>query len=320
MNAEPVFSPTDLPPAHRARRKEILRRHPEAAALQGAFRWTAPILVGMVAAQYAIGILAREAPLWLILVLAYTVGATLSHALYVMIHEATHDLVLRGKASNKIMGIVANLPTVLPSAISFRKYHLLHHAHLGAVDMDPDVPYAWEARIVGNSWWRKALWLSLFWVSQALRPLRIRSVRFWDFWTITNLVVVVAADAAIFYFFGGPALLYLAVSTFFALGLHPLGGRWIQEHFVTKPGQETYSYYGGANLIAFNMGYHNEHHDLMNIPWSRLPALKRLAPEFYEPLASYRSWTGVVLRFIFDPKLSPNSRITRPAVERPAQT
>ena len=64
-------------------------------------------------------------------------------------------------------------------------------------------------------------------------------------------------------------------------------------------------------VIAFNMGYHNEHHDFMNVPWIHLPKLHRQASEFYEPLKSYRSWTAVVLRFIFDPKVSAYSRITR---------
>ena len=80
---------------------------------------------------------------------------------------------------------------------------------------------------------------------------------------------------------------------------------------MTEPGQETYSYYGTANLIAFNVGYHNEHHDLMNVAWNRLPDVRRQAPEVYSDLASYRSWTGVLLRFIFDRNISPYSRIVR---------
>ena len=108
------------------------------------------------------------------------------------------------------------------------------------------------------------------------------------------------------------ALLYLALSTLFALGLHPLGGRWIQEHYITKEGQETYSYYGPLNKLTFNMGYHNEHHDFMHIPWINLPKLKAMAPEYYDTLKSYDSWTKVVLMFIFDKKLNSFSRIIHP--------
>ncbi len=64
------------------------------------------------------------------------------------------------------------------------------------------------------------------------------------------------------YFCGWPGFLYLAFSFFFSIGLHPVGARWIQEHYTNDPEQETYSYYGPINRLALNMGYHNEHHDL----------------------------------------------------------
>jgi sphingolipid delta-4 desaturase len=113
------------------------------------------------------------------------------------------------------------------------------------------------------------------------------------------------------------ALLYLLLSTLFALGLHPLGGRWIQEHYVTEPGQETYSYYGLGNVVAFNIGYHNEHHDIPVVSWIHLPKIKRIAPELYSAGKSYRCWTAVLLRFVFDRRMSSYSRIARePVVSR----
>ena len=87
------------------------------------------------------------------------------------------------------------------------------------------------------------------------------------------------------------------MSTVFAIGLHPLGARWIQEHFALVPGQETYSYYGPLNKVSFNVGYHNEHHDIVTIPWSRLPQVRRIAPEFYDGLHSYTSWTSLLSAF-----------------------
>ena len=76
----------------------------------------------------------------------------------------------------------------------------------------------------------------------------------------------------------------MLASLFFSVGLHILGARWIQEHYLLHPPQETYSYYGPLNLVAFNVGYHNEHHDCPSIPWNKLPTIRKIAPEFYENL------------------------------------
>ena len=113
---------------------------------------------------------------------------------------------------------------------------------------------------------------------------------------------------------GGAPFKYLVVSTVFAIGLHPLGARWIQEHFALAPGQETYSYYGPLNKVSFNVGYHNEHHDIVTIPWSRLPQVRRIAPEFYDGLHAYTSWTALLVRFLRDPTSpcsTPSSGPTR---------
>ncbi len=118
--------------------------------------------------------------------------------------------------------------------------------------------------------------------------------------------------AATVWFAGWGAFAYLALSSVFSIGLHPVGARWIQEHYLVFPGrQETFSYYGPMNVFALNVGYHNEHHDLMRVPWHRLPRLKSLAPELYEPLHCHRSWTRLLLKFIFDRSLSLHSRVTR---------
>jgi fatty acid desaturase len=64
--------------------------------------------------------------------------------------------------------------------------------------------------------------------------------------------------------------------------------------------QPTASHYGWlGNLLTFNAGLHVEHHDLMRIPWRRLPRLRRLAPEFYNNLEPIRSYTWLGLQFVF---------------------
>jgi sphingolipid delta-4 desaturase len=103
----------------------------------------------------------------------------------------------------------------------------------------------------------------------------------------------------------------LVASFFFSVGLHPLGARWIQEHYLTHGEQETYSYYGVLNHVAFNVGFHNEHHDFPSVPWNRLPDIKKTAPGFYDQLSSHTSWTKLFFRFLFDQEISLFSRVVR---------
>ena len=104
----------------------------------------------------------------------------------------------------------------------------------------------------------------------------------------------------------------MLISFFFSVGLHPLGARWVQEHYLTlDENQETYSYYGPLNTVAFNVGYHNEHHDFPSVPWNKLPQLKKEAPAFYDNLLAHRSWTKLFFRFLFDKKISLYSRTVR---------
>jgi sphingolipid delta-4 desaturase len=294
-----------------------LASHPEAQALAGPARYSVLFIAGLVVLQLALAVALRHSPWWLLLIAAYGVGAIANHGLLVLIHECTHNLVWKGTRGNRILAMLANVPIIFPAAMSFRTYHLLHHKYQGDLDYDADLPGPTEARLVGNSSLRKTIWLLFFFAVEGIvRPFRLKKkVRVIDAWSITNTLAMLAVSAAVVYFAGWQALLYLVLSTIFSVGLHPVGARWIQEHFVMRVGQETYSYYGPWNRVAFNVGYHNEHHDLMTVPWSRLPRLRSIAPEFYDGLYAHRSWTRLLFRFLFDRKLTLYSRVVRPSTD-----
>jgi len=298
---------------HPGRTAAILKAHPEVRSLFGRTPATALVVAAILALQLGLAYALRSQPWWVLVLCAFSVGAVVHHTCFVVIHEATHSLVFKGRTANLLVAIAANLLHLIPSAVTFTRFHLVHHRHQGEYELDADLASHLEAKLVGNSVLGKTLWFAFFPLFQSLRMMRFsQTVGFWEPWTITNAVVVFAFDAAVYYFMGPVAFGYLLLSTFFSVGLHPLGGRLIQEHFIVAPPQETYSYYGIANLPALNVGFHNEHHDFSAIPWNNLPKLKALAPEFYDTLVSHRSWTALVLKFIFDPKLNLYSRITRP--------
>ena len=148
-------------------------------------------------------------------------------------------------------------------------------------------------------------------MSRALRnPDEIEEFKL-DRWVFLAFASQLAFVVAVSTLLGAKAITYLLASFFFSIGLHPLGGRWVQEHLVTSESQETYSYYGPLNLLSLNVGHHNEHHDFPAVPWNRLPRVKSLAPEVYGRLAWHASWTALLLRFLFDPKLGLFNRMVR---------
>jgi sphingolipid delta-4 desaturase len=128
---------------------------------------------------------------------------------------------------------------------------------------------------------------------------------------VGNAVLQVAFTGVLWWAMGPVAVAYLAAALFFGHSLHPVMGHFIHEHYSFEDGQETFSYYGPINLVTFNVGYHVEHHDFMSIPGSRLPRVKALAPEFYDSEVGHHSWTGVLWRFIVDPRMGLHRRIVR---------
>jgi sphingolipid 4-desaturase/C4-monooxygenase len=273
--------------------------------------YTFLIIAACIVLHLGMAFLVRDASWWIILLAAFFFGAFAAHALWVMIHECSHNLIFSRSYCNTLSGIAANLPHLFPSAVSFQRYHMKHHAFQGVYDLDADLPSQWEARLVGNSAIGKAVWLLLFPFFQVTRPPRLREIRMFDRWIVLNIFLQLLFDVAIYVYLGPRAFLYLLASFFFSVGLHPLGARWVQEHYLVAPPQETYSYYGPLNTVAFNVGFHNEHHDLPSVPWNRLPKVRAAAPEMYDSLVFHTSWTRLLWKFVFDPGISLFSRTER---------
>lgn len=309
------FLPAELKRPHPVRRAAILKAHPDVRKLIGNDPVTAAVTLGIIALQATVAWFIGHLGLgywWVAILAGWLFGAFPNHALFVVIHDASHNLIFKNVVLNKIFVILADLPNTVPTAIGFRCYHVKHHSHLGDYDFDADLPSRWEADLVGNRWYMKALWLFLFPVFQLMRLERLKgTVPMRNRWTFYNGAAIFAFDLAIAWFCGLNGLLYLFASFWFSVGLHPLGARWVQEHFTFDPEQETFDYYGPLNRVALNIGYHNEHHDFPDVPWRRLPQLRDAAPEFYKTLKTHPSWVKLFLTFIFDKRYTLYSRVDR---------
>jgi sphingolipid 4-desaturase/C4-monooxygenase len=297
---------------HRERRAGILRDYPAVKRLFGPCPTTALFAVVILAGQLALAAAVADAPWWLVLGVAYGVGAFLAHYLNVVVHECSHNLVFRATGSNKALGIVANLLGVVPSAIAFRHYHLLHHRFLGRPRLDADVPSRWEVDLVGRSRFGKLLWLLAQPLTYSVvNPAQVRHRIPVDRWLVANSVLVLAASAGVFVLLGPASLGYLALSVYFAVGPHPTGAHILQEHIVFEGSYETASYYGPVNAISINHGLHLEHHDFPNVSGPRLAELRRIAPEYYSRRFCHRSRLATLWRFVMDPRVALDTRVIR---------
>lgn len=302
---------------HRIRRKDILEKYPEITEMEGHDVRTAWVTLAVAVAQMFVAwthaVAAERGTIWgtqsVVLVNAWIFGAILAHWLGQTIHETSHDLAFEKRYHNKLLAQFANLPMLVPIAATFHRYHIGHHTFLGVLGRDTDLPHPMEVKYIGNNPVRKFLWLLGYFFSYLARGATFAKLP--NRAEVMNIVVQILFTAWIYKTLGGTAVAYLLLSTILGHSLHPVAGHFIHEHWVFEEGQETNSYYGPLNYVTFNVGYHVEHHDFMNVPGWRLPELHNLAPEYYRPLKSHKSWAFVHLFFIRDCSMHVGNRIVR---------
>lgn len=159
---KPDFNYSNYPEPHKERTKAILKAHPEVRKFIGRFPLSFLIILFVVAVQIAISFLLKDQVWWYTIIAAFLIGAFANHACFVLIHEAAHNLIFKNRNLNYIAGIIADIPNVLPSSVSFKSYHLQHHSHQGDYYMDVDLASKWEARLIGNTTLGKSFWELMF--------------------------------------------------------------------------------------------------------------------------------------------------------------
>lgn len=124
----------------------ILQKYPEVTKLTGHEPKTKWYVMGVVLLQLGIAYYLRHTPVfsWKFLTLAYVIGATANQAIFLAIHELSHNLLFRKPLHNKLFAVFANIPIGVPYSASFQPYHQLHHKFLGDMYLDTDLPTEYE--------------------------------------------------------------------------------------------------------------------------------------------------------------------------------
>jgi sphingolipid delta-4 desaturase len=305
-NSPSSFIYVNRPDVHRERRKALLSKYPEIKNLFGHEPKTKYIAFSLALLELILAFIGISLPFFWWFILLYVLGATLNHALFTAIHEVTHNLAFRSK---RLFALLINLPLGIPAAMSFEKYHQLHHRFLGDPKKDGDIPLIAEAQSF-NSRKGKLFWLLIQPLTYSLRPI-VKWPQKMSSWEGANIMLQILFDGLVFYLWGWNFLAFLILSTLIGMSIHPMASHFIAEHYVAHQEQETYSYYGPLNYFTFNFGHHVEHHDFPGIPWSKTAQLRIIAPEYYDHLYIHTSWIGFVKEFICSKKINLFSRVTR---------
>ena len=153
-----------------------------------------------------------------IMLLSYCFGGVINHSLTLAVHEVAHNLAFGHSRliANRAFGMFANLPIGIPMSISFKKYHLEHHRYQGDEILDTDIPSLLEARIFCNTM-LKIVWVLLQPLFYALRPFFVNPKPPTRLEHL-NLVVQLAFNLSIYYFFGIKPVAYLICGTLLSMG------------------------------------------------------------------------------------------------------
>uniref|UniRef100_A0A8C4QGK6 Sphingolipid delta(4)-desaturase DES1 n=1 Tax=Eptatretus burgeri TaxID=7764 RepID=A0A8C4QGK6_EPTBU len=265
----------------------------------------------MVVAQLIAFYLVKDLQWKWVIFWSYVFGGCINHSMTLAIHEISHNAAFGSSHIlwNRWYGMFGNLPIGLPYSISFKKYHLDHHRYLGDDGIDVDIPTDFEGWFFCTTI-RKLVWILLQPLFYAIRPLYINPKPITDM-ELINGAIQLAFNLAIYHLWGPKPVVYMIAGSLLCMGLHPISGHFIAEHYMFLKGHETYSYYGPLNLLTFNVGYHMEHHDFPSISGCHLQKVRDIAPEYYNNLPYHNSWVKVLWDFITDDSIGPYSRVKR---------
>jgi sphingolipid delta-4 desaturase len=130
MRTDFYHSSSDEP--HATRRRLILEKHPEIEKLFGNDPRPVPFVIALVAVQLYLSVVTRTWSWPAYFLTCWGFSGAASHALSLMTHELSHNLIFRNKFANEMFGIFCNVGMGIPSSTTFKRYHMEHHFFQGS--------------------------------------------------------------------------------------------------------------------------------------------------------------------------------------------
>ena len=282
---------------HIERSREILQAYPEIKQYFGNYPLSIIFIVALVAFQWSIAWLVKDLSWWMVGLVSLFLGQFVLHSLSVFIHEAAHNLVLKGKFGNALTLFFIELGSLSfgKSLTYVGKHGKSHHRYLNDYQQD----YEWWDKNQShlrssNPFLRFAeSLLHLFPGGVVLADLTMAKIlpveprKIQSAYKSSSLNILLIATSIFLYALAWYAISWQA-SLYFFWSLTLMVSNWgvtfkgqsIAEHNIYQDGK-TYSTYQWTNIPFFNTGYHDEHHTFASVPWIHLPKVKKIAPEYF---------------------------------------
>lgn len=185
---------------------------------------------------------------WPVVLLGWWLGGFFAVAAGLGMHEAAHQLVLKGRWPSMIAGLFGQLPLFLPAYKTFQFYHLPHHSYCtinadeqnrNEVRNDPqmrpvfdcDLPTDFEAWLFSSNPFGRLGFLFCQVLLYAIRPMVLSPKPFF----IEDLIGAITQSMYVgsaFYYGGSGAVLYMFCAVFLGSGLHVSAIHFVAEHYL----------------------------------------------------------------------------------------
>ena len=317
-------------------RHMLLQRHPQIHQFAGPDYRTAFAVPVLLAIHWGIAWSVSQTNVLAVFLVALLLGQVVIHSAAALVHETAHRLIFSKRLPKLLFDL--HLELILGSfgrQLTYQHEHISsHHPHIGDYERDYEhedicgfvARRKYRSEYPGRQRFVTMMILILhalplgFLLADRVVPIFYRSAvgqaakdadrhigatkpRRSE--RLMFISVSLLANAILFLLFGFWGWLYHNWSLSLFLGKCGISnlGQSLSEHDGDNLVNPTKSTYGWINRILFNTGYHNEHHTCPNVPWHRLPALKRIAPDLFnsENTKSYVQLWWEHVRYDFGP-------------------